>query len=244
MRQTLAQKLLARAARRASVTPGEIVTCKVDLAMMHDSGGPRRVKPLLERLGAKVWDPSKVVVITDHYLPEYDDESRKILRIARDWVREAGIDNFYDAQGICHVVLPERGHLKPGMFAVGGDSLAKSGFGGTEYLLPALVSEGAKRGLSYNRIAELTSRNPAQRFGLNAKGDIAEGLDADLVLVDPKESWTIRAADSASAQGYTPFEGIELGARVKATFLRGALVCEDGKVVGQPRGKYLHRPTA
>jgi len=38
--------------------------------------------------------------------PEYDDESRKILRIARDWVREAGIDNFYDAQGICHVVLP------------------------------------------------------------------------------------------------------------------------------------------
>jgi hypothetical protein len=55
--------------------------------MMHDSGGPRRVKPMLERLGAKVWDPSKVVVITDHYVPTYDDESRKIIRIARDWVR-------------------------------------------------------------------------------------------------------------------------------------------------------------
>ena len=127
MKQTLAQKLVARAAGRSTVTPGEIVTCKVDLAMMHDSGGPRRVKPLLERLGAKVWDPSKVVVITDHYLPEYDDESRKILRIARDWVREAGIDNFYDAQGICHVVLPERGHLRPGMFAVGGDSHSPTG---------------------------------------------------------------------------------------------------------------------
>jgi 3-isopropylmalate/(R)-2-methylmalate dehydratase large subunit len=55
MNQTLAQKLVARAAGRSSVTPGEIVTCKVDLAMMHDSSGPRRVKPLLERLGAYVW---------------------------------------------------------------------------------------------------------------------------------------------------------------------------------------------
>jgi 3-isopropylmalate/(R)-2-methylmalate dehydratase large subunit len=127
MSQTLAQKLVARAAGRKTVTPGEIVTCKVDLAMVHDSSGPRRLKPMLERLGAKVWDPSKVVVITDHYLPEYDDESRKILRIAREWVREAGIDNFYDAQGICHVVLPERGHLRPGMFAVGGDSHSPTG---------------------------------------------------------------------------------------------------------------------
>ena len=57
--KTLAQKLVARAARRPNVVPGEIVTCKVDLAMMHDSGGPRRVKPMLERLGAKVWDPDR-----------------------------------------------------------------------------------------------------------------------------------------------------------------------------------------
>ena len=121
--------------------------------------------------------------------------------------------------------------------------LAKSGFGGTEYLLPALVSEGTRRGLSYNRMAQLTSWNPARRFGLNAKGDIAVGLDADLALVDPNDSWTIRAGDSATTQGYTPFEGIELSARVKATFLRGALVCENGKVLGKPRGRYLHRPT-
>ena len=127
MKQTLAQKLVARAAGRSSVTPGEIVTCKVDLAMMHDSSGPRRIKPMLERLGAKVWDASKVVVITDHYLPAYDEESRNIIRIARDWVREAGVVNFYDAQGICHVVLPERGHLRPGMFAVGGDSHSPTG---------------------------------------------------------------------------------------------------------------------
>ena len=121
--------------------------------------------------------------------------------------------------------------------------MAKSGFGGTEYLLPALVSEGMKRGLSLNTVSKLLSFNPAKRFGLNSKGDIAEGLDADLAIVDPNETWTIRAADSESTQGYTPFEGIELSARVKATFLRGELVCENGKVLGKPRGRYLHRPT-
>ncbi len=141
MNQTLAQKLVARAAGRSSVTPGEIVTCKVDLAMMHDSGGPRRVKPMLERLGAKVWDPSKVVVITDHYVPPFDDDSRKIVRIARDWVREAGIDNFHDEQGICHVVLPERGHLRPGMFAVGGDSHSPTGGAFAAYMFGVGATE-------------------------------------------------------------------------------------------------------
>jgi 3-isopropylmalate/(R)-2-methylmalate dehydratase large subunit len=140
MSQTLAQKLVARAAGK-SVMPGEIVTCKVDLAMMHDSGGPRRVKPMLERLGAKVWDPSKVVVITDHYLPAYDEESRKIIRISRDWVREAGVQNFYDAQGICHVVLPERGHLRPGMFVVGGDSHSPTGGAFAAYMFGVGATE-------------------------------------------------------------------------------------------------------
>ena len=51
-------------------------------------------------------------------------------------------------------------------------------------------------------------------------------------------------AQTGAAQGYTPFEGLELGARVKATFLRGELVCENGNVLGKPRGNYLFRPTA
>jgi allantoinase len=136
-----------------------------------------------------------------------------------------------------------RHETKAAKHALGNIWLAKSGFGGTEYLLPALLSEGIKRGLSLNRVAALLSANPAKRFGLNSKGDIAPGLDADLVLVDPHSRWTIRAQDSESTQGYTPFEGIELGCMVKATFLRGGLICENGKVVGAPRGRYLHRPT-
>ena len=136
-----------------------------------------------------------------------------------------------------------RHETKTAKNALGNIWLAKSGFGGTEYLLPALVSEGAKRKLSLNRIAALTSANPAKRFGLNSKGDIVPGLDADLALVDPKATWTIRARDSESTQGYTPFEGIELTAKVKATFLRGSLICENGQVTGRTKGQYLHRPT-
>ena len=121
--------------------------------------------------------------------------------------------------------------------------MAKSGFGGTEYLLPALVSEGTRRGMGYNHMARVLSWNPAQRFGLNRKGDITEGFDADIALVDPNRTWTIRAAESPSTQGYTPFEGLELSAYVDATFLRGQLISENGQVVGKPRGQYLHRPT-
>lgn len=124
---TLAEKIIARAAGLKAVAPGDIVTCKVDLAMIHDSGGPRRVKPILDRLGAKVWDPDKVVVVTDHYVPTFDDESRAILALTRDWVKDVGIRHFYDQLGICHVVTPERGHIRPGMFAVGGDSHSPTG---------------------------------------------------------------------------------------------------------------------
>ena len=114
---TLAEKLVARACGRETVTPGELGICKIDLAMMHDSSGPRRIKPMLEKLQARVWDLDKVVLITDHYVPEIDAESRAILQTTRDWVREVGLKNFHDQEGICHVVLPEKGYVRPGMFA-------------------------------------------------------------------------------------------------------------------------------
>lgn len=125
--ETLARKLIAKAAGQSSVAVGDVVVCKVDLAMIHDSGGPRRVKPMLERLGRNVWDRHRVVVVTDHYVPADTNETRAIQALTRQWVFDEGIDNFYDEQGICHVVLPERGHLAPGMFCVGGDSHSPTG---------------------------------------------------------------------------------------------------------------------
>ena len=125
--QTLAQKLIARAAGREVVAVGEIVNCRVDLAMFHDSSGPRRLKPMLEELGAQIWDKSRVVLVMDHYVPERDDESRKIVRIARDWARDEKLPHVYDSQGICHVVVPQHGHIRPGMLCVGGDSHSPTG---------------------------------------------------------------------------------------------------------------------
>ena len=125
--QTLAQKLIAAACGRASVEQGEIVTCAVDLAMFHDSSGPRRLQPMLEELGASLWDPKKIVLVIDHYVPESDDESRRIVRIARDWAAGQQLPNVYDSVGICHVVVPQHGHIRPGMFCVGGDSHSPTG---------------------------------------------------------------------------------------------------------------------
>lgn len=125
--QTLAQKLIAAACGRPLVTPGEIVTCRVDLAMFHDSSGPRRLQPMLAQLSAPIWDKSKVVLVIDHYVPEQDEESRRIVRIARDWAGSEGLPNVYDSQGICHVVVPQHGHIRPGMFCVGGDSHSPTG---------------------------------------------------------------------------------------------------------------------
>ncbi|KAA9161607.1 dihydroorotase family protein [Amycolatopsis acidicola] len=121
---------------------------------------------------------------------------------------------------------------------------AKSGFGGTEYLLPGLVGEGRKRGLSMRQVAELTAWNPAQRYGLHTKGDLAPGFDADIALVDPDRSWVIRPEDSESTQEYSPFRGLEVGSTVTNTFLRGTEIFADGKVTGQPTGQYVRRPSA
>jgi allantoinase len=120
--------------------------------------------------------------------------------------------------------------------------LAKSGFGGTEFMLSALMTEGKRRGMSLNKMAELTSWNAARRFGLKSKGDLAPGFDADVVLVDPNKSFVATGDGSESQQGYSVFEGMEMGASVTSTFLRGKLIYDNGQAVGQPGGQYLHRP--
>jgi allantoinase len=120
--------------------------------------------------------------------------------------------------------------------------MAKSGFGGTEFMLPALITEGKPRGLSYNHMAELTSWAPARRFGLHSKGDLAPGFDADVVLVDPKKSFVASGKLSQSSQGFSVFEGMEMSATIDSTYLRGQLIWNNGKSVGPARGQYLHRP--
>ena len=127
MPATLVQKIIARASGKESVRAGEIVTCQVDLALLLDSGGPRRIWPRLKELGVGVWDPDKIVLMTDHFVPAVDAQSAAILKLTREFAEAFKIKNFFDMQGIGHVVLMEKGLLQPGMFACGGDSHSTNG---------------------------------------------------------------------------------------------------------------------
>ena len=127
MPHTLTQKILAKASGQSSVAVGDIVTCNVDLCLLLDSGGPRRIWPRLKELGTGVWDPDKIVLVSDHFTPAVDAESAAILKLTRDFAATFGIERFYDMQGIGHVLLAEQGWLEPGMFAVGGDSHSSMG---------------------------------------------------------------------------------------------------------------------
>jgi 3-isopropylmalate/(R)-2-methylmalate dehydratase large subunit len=178
MPQTLAQKLVARAAGRTAVSPGEIVVCRVDLAMFHDSSGPRRLKPMLERLGAKLWDPSRIVLVTDHYVTGEDAESRNIVRIAREWAKAEGLRNFHDGVGICHVVLAENGYLRPGMFAVGADSHSPTGGAFGAYMFGI----GATEMLGVVVTGEIWLRVP-ETIVMDWNGRFGEGVCAKDVML-------------------------------------------------------------
>jgi len=176
--RTLAQKLVARAAGRTSVVPGEFVTCAVDLAMFHDSSGPRRLAPMLADIGAPIWDKRKVVLVIDHYVPEADDESRRIVKIARDWAAEQRLPHVHDGQGICHVVLPQMGHLRPGLFAVGGDSHSPTGGAFGAYMFGI----GATEMLGVVSTGEIWLQVPQTIF-MQWDGRLADGVCAkDMML--------------------------------------------------------------
>lgn len=127
-----------------------------------------------------------------------------------------------------------------------GDDIWKAwyGFGGTELLLPTLLTEGhLRRGLPLERVAEVLSLAPARYHGLGrTKGDIAVGFDADLAVCDLSASRTVDHRALHSAQDFSPFDGMSLSGWVDVTVLRGEVVYRDGEFIGTPQGRYLHRP--
>ena len=96
----------------------------IDVAMTHDLTGPLAVKSFNEIGAKKVWDADKIVVILDHLVPASSVISAGLHKTMRDFVNEQGIKNFYDVGrgGVCHQVMPEKGHVRPGDVIVGSDS--------------------------------------------------------------------------------------------------------------------------
>jgi 3-isopropylmalate/(R)-2-methylmalate dehydratase large subunit len=122
MGHTVAEKIIARAGNRDTVEPDEVLWVDVDLAMIHDSGGPRRIWPMLNDLGMGVLDPERLVLVADHYVPAQNVGAAQILETTRAFADEFGIERFHEAEGIAHTLMVEKAYLRPGMLYVGGDS--------------------------------------------------------------------------------------------------------------------------
>ncbi|MBI2954053.1 MAG: amidohydrolase family protein [Chloroflexi bacterium] len=118
------------------------------------------------------------------------------------------------------------------------------GFQGTSTILPVLLSEGVnKRGLSIQRVAELTSYNAARIFNLYPrKGTIQVGSDADFTVIDLNLEKAVRAEEIGSFSDYTVYEGQVFKGWPVLTMVRGEVVMQDGQIVGREgHGRYLHR---
>ena len=99
---------------------------------------------------------------------------------------------------------------------------------GIQTMLPVVLTEGRKRGLSWRRLAQLMAERPAELFGLEGrKGRIAPGLDGDIVLVDPDKEWVLKAEDLEHLVKHSPFTGRTFKGRVVKTFVRGERVFDD-----------------
>lgn len=122
MGKTLAEKILARCCGQETVSAGDLITAKVDCAMLDDTLGPQYVEPGLKRLGGKIWDKSKVVLILDHYTPSGSAAQANVVAGARRWSIENGINHYFEECGPCHQILAENCFDLPGTLLVGVDS--------------------------------------------------------------------------------------------------------------------------
>ncbi|MGD2200174.1 MAG: 3-isopropylmalate dehydratase large subunit [Candidatus Bathyarchaeota archaeon] len=123
MGKTVSEKILARASGRDEVVAGEIVKAIVDVAMIPDLTTILAIKAMREMGKERVWDPERVVLILDHVAPPSTPLAAIIHRDIRVFAREQELEHFYDVEsGVCHQVLPEMGHVKPGYVVIGADS--------------------------------------------------------------------------------------------------------------------------
>jgi 3-isopropylmalate/(R)-2-methylmalate dehydratase large subunit len=122
MPETISQKILARKAGLDEVSPGQIVTVSPDVILTHDNSAAIYGK--YSQLGvSQVWDADRLVIVLDHVVPAADEKTATNHKVIREFVRQQKIKNFYDlGVGICHQVVPEKGHVIPGSLALGSDS--------------------------------------------------------------------------------------------------------------------------
>jgi 3-isopropylmalate/(R)-2-methylmalate dehydratase large subunit len=122
MGHTLIEKIIARASGKSTVKLGEIVFVTPHRILSHDNSAA--ISKIFNQIGAKkVWDPKRIFIALDHAVPPPDERKALNHKVIRDFVKKQGIKHFYDCgTGICHQVLPEKGHVVPGKIILGSDS--------------------------------------------------------------------------------------------------------------------------
>jgi dihydroorotase (multifunctional complex type) len=125
----------------------------------------------------------------------------------------------------------------------GGIWKAGPGFPGLDTFLPALLSEGRRRGVGPEVLIPLVTRNPARRMGLGSKGTLAPGADADITVIDLDQSWTVDRAGLESDAGFSIYEGETMSCKVIHTLSRGRFALRDGQISDDSRGhgRYVAR---
>ena len=121
---TITEKILANAAGKKTVKPGELINAKIDVIMCHDVTTPPAISMLAERGINTVFDREKIVVTPDHFQPAKDIQSAELHKRLDRWAKEQKIKYYYKIgkAGVCHALLPEQGHIRPGEVIIGGDS--------------------------------------------------------------------------------------------------------------------------
>jgi 3-isopropylmalate/(R)-2-methylmalate dehydratase large subunit len=125
MGMTLTEKILARHAGVDRVEPGQIINAKVDLVLANELSAAVAIGVMRGMKGVQgVFDPSKIALVADHFVPAKDAQSAKLAKLMKDFAGEQRVEHFFDVGrgGIEHVVLPEEGLVAPGELIVGGDS--------------------------------------------------------------------------------------------------------------------------
>ncbi len=124
MGMTITQKILAEHAGKEEVHPGELIMCKVDIALANDVTAPIAIKRIKELGAEKVFDKDKIALVPDHFTPTKDIKSAEQVKMMREFAKEFNITHFWNEGrvGVEHVLLPEQGVVGPGDVVIGADS--------------------------------------------------------------------------------------------------------------------------
>ena len=208
---------------------------------------------LAEVQGAREWGMSVTTETCPHYL-EFDEQDFErvgpALKCAPPIRDAAARERLWTALLAGDVDLVASDHSPcPAADKKKGEHdvwQAWGGVAGIQATLPVLLTGGVHaRGLSLERVADLTATAPARLFGLYPrKGSIAVGADADFALIDPRRTWTFESQQLHTKGGISPYVGRAFRGAVVRTIVRGRTVFVDGEIVGAPGWGHLVRPDA